>query len=438
MKRIWLVMALIIPCFFYAHSKSWSTETDINALSEEIKTLKDKIKKLEKIKDKVQKLEKKLAKAQEAQKKENPITSLQDEIKGLKSKIEAKDTKIGGALRINYSIQDSDDQKKTKKGNFDFDIFRLNLDTEISKVLFSAEYRWYSYMDAIHHGWLGYNFNENCQAQVGITQVPFGILPYASHNWWFGIPYYLGLEDDYDLGFKLNYKTEDLQGTMAFFKNAEWGNPSKLERYSYDLVTVDKQQNEESNQVNLRLAYNLEHCNTGKTELGISLQLGQIYNNLTDSLGNHWAAAIHSNTDYGPWNLMLEAIRYEKHPDNPSGLDDHTVLMGALKDSHVVASEGFVYIAGLSYNLPVDWGPVDSLNFYNDYSILVKDENDFKNSQLNTLGCLIDANPVYTYLDLIFGKNALYLSDGNDAYGPARESDDKWHTRFNINIGYYF
>ena len=38
--------------------------------------------------------------------------------------------------------------------------------------------------------------------QVGVHQVPFGILPWASHNFYFQLPYYLGLEDDYDLGVK--------------------------------------------------------------------------------------------------------------------------------------------------------------------------------------------------------------------------------------------
>jgi hypothetical protein len=32
-------------------------------------------------------------------------------------------------------------------------------------------------------GWLGYNLNEKDQIQLGLTQVPFGIQQYNSHNW---------------------------------------------------------------------------------------------------------------------------------------------------------------------------------------------------------------------------------------------------------------
>ncbi|MBW9263598.1 MAG: hypothetical protein K1564_18695 [Candidatus Thiodiazotropha sp. (ex. Lucinisca nassula)] len=34
---------------------------------------------------------------------------------------------------------------------FDFDIFRLNLDGQMGGVLLSAEWRWFQYMNAVHH-----------------------------------------------------------------------------------------------------------------------------------------------------------------------------------------------------------------------------------------------------------------------------------------------
>jgi hypothetical protein len=36
--------------------------------------------------------------------------------------------------------------------------------------------------------------------KLGVSQVPFVIPGFASHYWWFQIPYYLGLEDDYEMG----------------------------------------------------------------------------------------------------------------------------------------------------------------------------------------------------------------------------------------------
>jgi hypothetical protein len=53
----------------------------------------------------------------------------------------------------------------------------------------------------LKQGWLGYNLNEKDQIHLGLTQVPFGIQQYNSHNW-FSMAYYVGLEDDHDMGFK--------------------------------------------------------------------------------------------------------------------------------------------------------------------------------------------------------------------------------------------
>src|SRR6056297_211624 len=163
---------------------------------------------------------------------------------------------IGGALRVNYTYKDWDEESKDKVGDFGLDTFRLNLDGEISDLIFSAEYRWYpeSDWDSIHHGWIGYNFTDNWQGQIGIHQVPFGIQPYASHNFWFSGAYYVGLEDDYDMGAKLLYTPGNWTITGAFYKNAELGSSGDADRYSVDVIT-DETGNEETNQGNLRIAY---------------------------------------------------------------------------------------------------------------------------------------------------------------------------------------
>jgi hypothetical protein len=84
-----------------------------------------------------------------------------------------------------------------------------------------------------------------------------------------------------------------------------------------------------------------------------------------------------------------------------------------------------------------EWGPITKLTFYDDYSILVKSESGFKSSQVNTLGCLVTAIPVYTYVDFIFGKNMVFLGGPPNALA-AGGPDEDWHMRLNVNIGYYF
>ena len=340
-------------------------------------------------------------------------------------------------MRFNYRNTDYNDAGKAKGGDMTFDIFRLDIKGQHNDLLLDVQYRWYSYMNVIHHGWMGYNFNENWQGQLGVTQVPFGLLPYASHNWWFSLAYYVGLEDDYDMGFKTLYKKGPFDLQLAFFKNGEWGNASKLERYSFDVVTVGDQQNEETNQLNARFAYTWKHTEKFSTEFGVSGQWGQLYNNTTDSNGSHWAGAFHINGNYGPFNLMLEVAKYKYDPDNPTGVSDDTVQMGAFASSYPVASEATVYIAGLAYTVPVNWGPITSFQFYNDYSHIVKDESGFEDSQLNTLGFLISANPVYVYVDWVYGKNAIWVGGPSDSMAQG-DPDADWHSLFNINFGYYF
>ncbi len=428
-----VVIYLVATFLLMLPSISWSSQ----ALEDEVKALRER----------VRVLEEKLAEIQKTLNAATPQTadaSIVQEPKAFKTKTNDQPLKIGGSFRFNYNNADYDDHKKNLGGELEYNLFNIKADAEFDGLILSADYRWYGFMDVIHHGFMGYNVTDSTQVQLGITQVPFGLLPWASNNWWFGLAYYLGFEDDYDLGIKSISKWEPWNLQLAFFKNAEWGNSGETKRYSYDVVKgFLGQQNEESNQLNVRFAYTFDHGDPGKTEVGISGQWGQLYNEATEENGDHWAAAAHLKGNYGPWGLMLEAISYEFDPENPAGVSDKTIEIGALSDSFLVAAKGMLYIAALSYSLPVDWDLISNLTFYNDYSILVKDEDSFTDSHINTAGCMITSVPIYTYIDFIFGKNALYLGGPRDAFGTGDHGslfggDDDWHLLFNINIGYYF
>jgi len=74
--------------------------------------------------------------------------------------------------------------------------------------------------------------------------------------------YYLGLEDDYDMGVKYTHSGDRWDYAIAFFKNAEelnFGSYSDVSdsRYSYDISSIDLNgdgtpdlRNKETNQVN--------------------------------------------------------------------------------------------------------------------------------------------------------------------------------------------
>lgn len=342
--------------------------------------------------------------------------------------------KFGGALRYNYFVSSYDEDQKNRYGDTGLDIFRINADGDFGKLFLSAEYRFYRYMDTIHHGYVGYRLSENSEIQGGIQQVPFGLLPYAAHNFWFGVPYYLGLADDYDSGIKYKYANAGWDTQLAFYKNEELGNAGDLERYSYDPVTTGSAANQETNTLNARIAYTFNHDTNCSHELGLSAQAGQLYNLDTAEDGDHWAMATHLNTNCGRWNFQLEMARYAYNPRNPSGISGDTVTVGAFLDSYDIASRGDVYVANVAYNLPINWPGIQLLTCYNDFSMLDKDVAGFNDSYINTTGCLINAGPTYTYVDIIRGKNMPYLGGGSLAGG----GNDDWETRFNINFGIYW
>lgn len=341
---------------------------------------------------------------------------------------------VGGALRFNAFWTDFDESVETKRGDSGLDLFRLNVDGEYDGYLISAEYRWYPYMQAIHHGWVGYEFDDGGQVQVGVSQVPFGILPYASHNYWFGVPYYLGLSDDYDLGAKYVHESGPWRTDLAFYKNAELGDASDLSRYSFDAVRVGEQQNEETNQFNGRLAYTFGHDTGCYHELGASAQWGELFNAATRRSGDHWAGAAHLDSRCGRWNVQLQLARYGFDPENPAGLGNDVVRLGAFETSYDVASRGTVGVFNVAYNFPVAWDSIDQITCYNDYSVIYKNPDDFDESKLNTTGCAIGFGPVFTYLDVINSRNMVFFGNGS----LAGAGDDEWHTRVNLNIGYYW
>lgn len=79
-----------------------------------------------------------------------------------------------------------------------------------------------------------------------------------------------------------------------------------------------------------------------------------------------------------------------------------------------------------------------SLTFYNDFSLMAKQESGFKDSLQNVVGCAVDADPLYVYIDLAMGKNQPWLG-GDWTTGLADGGlENDWHARFNVNVGLYF
>ena len=411
---------------------------DEQAVRAELKSLKQRIAQLEKMLDEsgqAKLVEEQLVTVRTAE-------ELNGEVAAEKKAVAAQGIDVGGAVRFQYSFEDYTPANRDRSGDLDLDTIRINFDGTLNNVLLSAELRYYQYMQVVHHAWVGYQFSEQWQGQVGITKVPFGVLPYNSHNFFFDTSYYVGLEDDYDAGVKFLYDNAPWDIRLAFFKNDELGGvdgyvSDRSERYSYDVVG-ERLNDEglfqapgkalgETNTAVGRVAYALKGGESATTELGLSLMRGGL-DDASGSAGHYQAGAVHLNGDYGRWNLQLQAARYKYDLD--SGLE--RLAVGAYGFYDTIPAEAELYTANVAYNLPVSWGPIRSLTFYSDNSLMTGKSGDLDDTQMNILGMALAAGGLYTYFDLVSAENQPFI--GGSLGGGANERN----TRFNINIGYYF
>ena len=353
--------------------------------------------------------------------------------------------KVGGAVRTNYSHTSYDEDSKDRGGDYDFDIFRLNFSGDVGDVMLNAEIRFFDYMTAVKYAYAAYDFADDWQVQAGITKVPFGNWPYNSHNYFFGTTYYIGLEDDHDMGVLFKRKIADnWQLDLGFFKNDELGGvdgyvDNRSDRYSYDVVgfrTVDEgvyadpgaeggNPLGEYNTFSGRYGYHIEH-DGGKTEIGFSALAGGLHDGV-DRAGDYNAWAMHINSNLGAWNLQFQHGEYDYNVDNANRM-----AVGSYSFYDSIAAQATMTNANIAYSLPVEWGPVTGLQFYNDYGIIYDKSDNTEDTWMNVTGVSIAAGGLFTYIDYVFAKNQPFV--GGSAAGDSSETE----RRFNINVGYYF
>ena len=381
--------------------------------------------------------------------------------------------KIGGAIRANYVIGNYDDATKRggatrdDGGAFGLDTFRLNFDYERGSVVGKAEYRFYpgyngSNSDSyhfVHTAWLGYNFQSGDQIQIGVNRVPFGPGPYGvSKSWLFDQHYYVGLSDDMDLGAKYTMSRGNWAFDFALYA-ADEGNgtgnnfSSDSVRYSYDVVDESGAGYEERGQANIRAVYSTSFGEID-ADLGGSFQYGNLDSNGPQDDGEMFAFSGHADLKWQNWTLtpQLTYYSYDVDANQPLGTDE-LVQMGAYDFATLVAAEAWIPAISLSYYYEtpqVDW--LDYIIPYAEYSSIVKEENDFNDSEMLIVGSAFGRGGWFIYADLAF-------SNGNDFIGNeggfgatsagvtpggftsnrfGENPDEDWQTRFNINFGYYF
>jgi len=365
------------------------------------------------------------------------------------TKIQIGDFTIGGAIRANYVIGDYSSSDRPSRGgdggNFELDTFRINLDYERGPVIAKAEYRFYDGYNFLHTGWLGYNFEDQSQLQVGLNRVPFGPGAYGiSQSWFFDQHYYVGLADDMDLGAKYTLSPGDWTIDLGYYYSAEWqgrGGTRDSARYSYDIVDESGDGYEEQNQVNVRAVYSTT-LGEVDAKIGTSLQAGQLKSNGDQDDGSQYAGSLHAVFKWNNWTLAPQITYYKydisKSKVESGELTDDQIDMGAYDYAWPVATEAWIPAISLSYfyeTASIDW--LDSVTPYVEYSSLMKTENSFNDSELFILGAAWARGGWYIYTDLAF-SNGNYFVGGDEFTTFGANPDDDWQSRFNINFGYYF
>lgn len=375
---------------------------------------------------------------------------------------------IGGAMRVNYVNGDyvksgEQPQRGGNGGNFELDTFRLNASLDYEQFIGKFEYRWYNGYSFLHTGWIGYDYADGGELQLGVTRVPFGPGAYGvSQSWFFDQHYYLGLADDMDLGAKYLLTRGNWNLAFAYFVSSEgnWNGASEdSARYSYDTVKWSSglaangdvsggavNGYEEKNQFNLRAIYQLQDVAI-PSDIGLSLQYGKL-NGTGAKDGEQWAASVHMINTYHNFTLATQLTRYEINigDDNPLGTDK-LIPMGAYDFAWPVATKAWIPAASLSYKYTATQLPwLDYVLPYIEYSSIVKDEDAFNDSEMITMGAAWAHDGWYIYTDLVRSNGNYFIGNTGDNYSNifdgvgdfGANGNDRWNTRFNINLGYYF
>ena len=347
--------------------------------------------------------------------------------------VESNDTLIlGGAFRYTYMNNSWDKTHENNGGRAIFDVLILTARGQIKGIDFAVENRYYAESFGgfmLRNGYVGLPITKHLKLKLGMPRTPFGIVPFTSNSFMFNMQYYLGFEDDADIGGLLEYRNENVEAQFSFAKNSEDIFSQSNRRYAYD-ISGD---NQEVNQFTGRMAFHLGQ--ESPIELGISGQYGGIYNTVSEETGNRWAGALHAIVQKDAWDLKVELMTYEFSAKDSENLD--YIEMGAFAADYQLANKGTSYSIALGYKIEVNHLLLNDIKFYNDFSALEKTISGFDASYMNVTGFMVHTGPIYMLIDYVVAKNHPWIGS-NYSQALSAGGDEKWNKRFNINLGVYF
>lgn len=345
--------------------------------------------------------------------------------------------KLGGALRFGYKKASWNSEHNKNGGNFLYDVFRLNLDAKYKHLGLFLDYRFYSSASGgsmLKHGYMTYDLADKHTFQVGLIPVSHGIMPVGSNSFLLNMNYLFGLEDDADMGAGYVYDDGKWRIDATFFKNADWINSGEVSasRYGFDVGGTDK----EENQMNVYL--HRRWGNSVKQEVGVCGAYGGLHNIKENMMGSRYSYALHYTLDYNNWNLKAQFSHYNMRPYRKEGEPTNHIIMTGLGGSHKIASKADVYLASLSYKIPINKGIIDEICLFNDFNVIKKRIEGAKNSYQNILGMVITAGNIITYIDWAWAKNNPDFGKNSEEGFVKGSKNSKWDNLIYINFGYYF
>ncbi len=336
--------------------------------------------------------------------------------------------RFGFTTMFRYTYKNWITGNNKTKGNMYFDSFRIWAQTDVDKKFFGAfQYRFYEGWRTPLYLYMGYNIDENNKLQLGQTWVPFGI-DYQPFDDWGNLAYYVGLQDDYDYGVTWNGNFDVFDIYVGFFKNQQLSS-SSTHRYDSDIYSGNKntgdlilvpKQNQEVNQLNLRLAFK-PSGNNWDAEIGISGMAGQIYNETTDENGSRYAGAIHAILNMGIFHYTVQGTWYNYSQVLPD------TVPSSYHDFINVSSWNFAYEIPTKANVFTTSASVDiigeKLSIYTNYSYLWGGTSE-TSSQLITGGISTLWDSFEVYAETYYGVNDPQFSGKASGYGRNAHSYD--------------
>lgn len=349
---------------------------------------------------------------------------------------ENKPVEIGGHIRANYSYVDW--QEAAFRDGLEFESFRLNISGEYDKFSYKADYRWYENVDfnTVRYADVTYNHDEYWDVTAGITKVPFGLLPFASNNFWFSANYYIGFEDDYDAGAVVKYERGNWTVHGGYFLNDEYNDAAEFDRYSFDVADDGEFRNMEDGQYNLRINYSDNFIRGTTTNIGLSLQQSDVLNLDTLNDGDMNAWAVHLIHQQGDFELELQYTDYDYDLAAPEGQARDRLAFSGFGSPVMMASEATSYIGNLVYSFPQNFKALSGIKCYTEYSKIEPDGPRARSSSQWVNGCSFGWSKLFVYVDAIQGKNMWF--SGGPGLGLDLGGRQETTKRLNISLGVYF